>query len=400
MRFTFVHTADWQIGERFGGFDERLAGRLEEARLNAIDTLAHVAAEHGAKHVLVAGDVYDAPDLNEKAVRQPLTRMAQHRDLTWVLLPGNHDLAGVGSIWSRVRKYGVADNIILADRPEPIDIATGVTVLPAPLTAKATSVDPTSWMNDAVSNEGGLRIGLAHGSVHGFGSEGECQVPIDPARVSAARLDYLALGDWHGTKRITDRCWYSGTPEPDSFTNNAKGQVLVVTLERTNSFNELSHVTVTPVPSGHYVWSRLARQISGVADLEALDREIAQLSEPQRRLLLTLRLSGGLPLADQAALERLRTDLDARVQYLDWRDDGVVLSGVVDEALLDQLAVADGELRQVIAHLAELARAGDEAQGGRAIEATDQGSKKPEPAVARTALLKLMAFARDAGSSA
>ena len=78
---------------------------------------------------------------------------------------------------------------------------------------------------------GALRIGLAHGSVQGFGSAGDANVPIDPARVKSAGLSYLALGDWHGTTRISDRAWYSGTPEPDGFRDNDPGNALIVRLD-------------------------------------------------------------------------------------------------------------------------------------------------------------------------
>ncbi len=83
-------------------------------------------------------------------------------------------------------------------------------------------------MDGVASPAGTLRIGLAHGSVQGFGSAGEANVPIDPARVKSAGLSYLALGDWHGTTRISDRAWYSGTPEPDGFRDNDPGNALVV----------------------------------------------------------------------------------------------------------------------------------------------------------------------------
>ena len=36
-------------------------------------------------------------------------------------------------------------------------------------------------------------------------------------RAGHAAQDYLALGDWHGTRRIDARTWYSGTPEHDRF---------------------------------------------------------------------------------------------------------------------------------------------------------------------------------------
>jgi len=50
-------------------------------------------------------------------------------------------------------------------------------------------------MDGAATPPGVLRIGLAHGSVVNFGSECEATNPIDPARATKARLDYLALGD-------------------------------------------------------------------------------------------------------------------------------------------------------------------------------------------------------------
>ena len=87
------------------------------------------------------------------------------------------------------------------------------------------------WMDGVPSPAGALRIGLAHGSVQGFGSAGEANVPIDPARVKSAGLSYLALGDWHGTTRISDRAWYSGTPEPDGFRDNDPGNALIVRVD-------------------------------------------------------------------------------------------------------------------------------------------------------------------------
>jgi DNA repair exonuclease SbcCD nuclease subunit len=404
MRFTFIHTADWQLGKRFGGFDERLAGRLEEARLDAIDRVAEVADAHGARHVLVAGDVYDAPDLKERTLRQPLTRMGQHRGITWVLMPGNHDPAGGGSVWSRLRRIGVPDNIIIADRAEPIEIEPGVLLLPAPLMSKATRRDPTAWFDGLETGAHVMRIGMAHGSVQGFGSEGESQIPIDPARVERARLDYLVLGDWHGTKRITQRCWYSGTPEPDNFANNPKGQVLVVTLGPEVGPQGLASVQVDEVATGLYAWAQISRQVLSEADLAVLNREIEALFAPQSRLLVKLRLSGALPLAGHAVLERFKADLDSRLQHLDCRDDMVALTGDIDAGEIEAVAGMDGELREIISRLAALAQREElseqDAAGMRGAGAAGRDDAAVAPAVARTALLRLLAFARAAGEGA
>ena len=67
-----------------------------------------------------------------------------------------------------------------------------------------------------------MRIGVAHGGIKEFlervagdGERVHNAIPAD--RASRARLDYLALGDWHGRLRIDERTWYSGTPEATHF---------------------------------------------------------------------------------------------------------------------------------------------------------------------------------------
>ena len=84
--------------------------------------------------------------------------------------------------------------------------------------------------------------------------ESDMLIAIDPQRARSASLDYLALGDWHGTKQIGPATWYAGTPEPDSFTDNAPGNVLVVEIPGAGG---PAHVET--MPTGIYRW--LARHI-------------------------------------------------------------------------------------------------------------------------------------------
>ena len=108
-------------------------------------------------------------------------------------------------------------NIVIHVTPEPGPIADGSAwVIPAILTHRHMSGDPTATFESAVTPPGALRIGLAHGSVRSFGStDYTTNNLLAPDRAATARLDYLALGDWHGASRVDDRTWYSGTPEPD-----------------------------------------------------------------------------------------------------------------------------------------------------------------------------------------
>ena len=59
MAFTFIHTSDWQLGKSFGQFPADVGGALRLARQRVITRIAAAAKEAGAKHVLVAGDVWD-----------------------------------------------------------------------------------------------------------------------------------------------------------------------------------------------------------------------------------------------------------------------------------------------------------------------------------------------------
>ena len=75
MRLTFIHTADWQIGKRFGAFPADKAAVLRDRRLEAVDRIAAAATSAGASFVLVAGDVLDSETLPDTLAGQLLSRL-------------------------------------------------------------------------------------------------------------------------------------------------------------------------------------------------------------------------------------------------------------------------------------------------------------------------------------
>jgi hypothetical protein len=166
-------------------------------------------------------------------------------------------------------------------------------------------------MDGAEVPAGALRIGLAHGSVQGFGSAGEANVPIDPARAKAAGLAYLALGDWHGTTRISERVWYSGTPEPDSFRDNEPGNALLVTIEGARAVPQVERVN-----TAHFTWACRQQTIDGAQGLEVLEAELAGLGSAASRLLIDLGLDGHVTLSERAAIEARLSQLATGVFHL------------------------------------------------------------------------------------
>lgn len=310
-----IHTADWQLGKPFGRFPEEVRAALAEARLDAIDNIAAAASSVGAAHVLVAGDVFDNVEPGDRIVMQAMSRM-ERAPATWWLMPGNHDHARAGGLWSRVRARAPL-NVHVVDTPEPVEMEEGAWLLPVPLEHRKTSSDPTAAIVHMATPPGALRIGLAHGSITEFGATGESSNLIPPERAQLAGLDYLALGDWHGFLTIGDRTAYSGTPEVDRFGREEAGACIAVGL-RSFDTPELQRIE-----TGRYRW--LSRRWA-VDDADELERETAALRQEVRfaNVLLSLQLSGVVSLSDRVAIvsmveERLAHEL----RHLDLDVDGL-----------------------------------------------------------------------------
>ena len=233
MGFRFIHTADWQIGKVFRFVDDAAMGALQLARLEAITRIGEIAEDQQVRHVLVAGDVWDHAAPAVLSRNQVIERMRAHGSVQWHLLPGNHDPHQPNGLWDQLRQRGLPENVHAHTEPTISIIEPALAaLLPAPLQHRRTLADPTAWMDQAETDNGLIRIGLAHGAVHGFDTDEEQRAnPIDPQRPEHARLDYLALGDWHGALRINDRCWYSGTSETDSFQTRGEGTALLVEID-------------------------------------------------------------------------------------------------------------------------------------------------------------------------
>lgn len=358
MAVTFLHTADWQLGRTFA-FAANADGRdpaaaLAQARFDAVARIARLAADRAVDAVLVAGDVFDKPGLSDDALRRAFHAMAGF-DGPWLLLPGNHDAALAESVWTRSQRLGIVPgNVILALEPGVHEIA-GMAVLAAPLTQRNVHEDLTAAFDGWESAPGRPRIGLAHGSVGGILPEAaDSPNPIAPDRATRARLDYLALGDWHGTKQVDPRTWYSGTPEPDRFKANEPGNVLHVALDAPGAPPQ-----VTILPVARYRWRQHSLRIDGAADAGGLAEWLRDVADSD---VLRLAIDG---MADVATIAQLREVLDAaraRAHVLEADLDALRLDPT--EADLASMQV-DGALADVVVELRALQDDPDQASIAR-----------------------------------
>lgn len=371
----FLHSSDLHLGKRFGNLAEDLRGRLREARHGAIARLADKARAHGADVVLLAGDTFDTETPAPEIRRQAIAEMAHHAPLRFVILPGNHDSLQAAPLWSALRT-GLPDNVILATEAAPLALAPGVVLLPAPCTARRPGRDLSEWMDAAATPDGALRIGLAHGPVQSFSEDTVASDILAPDRARRAGLDYLALGDWHGTVAIDARTRYSGTPEPDRFKHDRPGQALVVGIEAAGA-----EPVVTPVETGVFDWRTQPLPLLPADDYAAVLAALLPPARLRRQTLLRVTASGRAGIAGRTALAAAIEAAAPDFALLEL--DAAALATEYEAADLDRID-RSGALRDAADTL--MAQAGDESRA------------EADREVARGALLRLFSYCAAASS--
>ena len=338
-----IHTADWQIGKVFRFVGDETMHVLQKARLDAVRSLGKLAKREKAKAVLVAGDIYDKEGVTDRTLAQPLEAMRAFPGVDWHLIPGNHDPDRSNGLWQRACMLGLPDNVHIHLEPKPIALNAETYLLPAPLRHHQTLGDPTSWMNDAETPEGACRLGLAHGSITEFGTNTQTPNLINPDRAKQAGLAYLALGDWHGTKKINQRTWYAGTPEPDRFDRPESGQALLVEI------NGAKAPAVTPHQVGRFQWLSDKAALHDLDDIKTLTSRIRSEHSDLSSILLNLRLEGSLSLEARARLEQdVEISLSAALCYLRLTLDDLRITPSLDD--LTELA-HDPVIREAVDQL-------------------------------------------------
>lgn len=378
MALRLLHSADWQIGRIYSQFEPDDAAALFEARFLAVERLAALATERSVDAVVVAGDVFDAQTVSDKTIRRLFNAMQGYGG-PWILMPGNHDAALAESVWTRAYRLGVIPSNITTCLEQRVHVVQDrFALLPAPLVQRHTYGDLTEWFDAAPTPEGLFRIGLAHGCVQGVLPEGvDSANPIAADRAVKARLDYLALGDWHGCRRMDERAWYAGTPETDRFKANDSGQAVLVSIEMPGATPVIEVVGV-----GRYRWVQLESSLAVSSDVEEMLRRLEQIGADD---VVQLRLAGVCDLIGrrqldsgvEAARARARAMLmdahDLRLEPTQADIEAIHADGYVGE-VLQQLRAEQSEVQGTIARDALLVLARLLADQAKPMPAKGQGA--------------------------
>lgn len=361
----FLHTSDWQLGMTRRFLSEEAQARFTHDRIEAIRRIGRIAAERGARFVVVAGDVFESNQVERQTVARALDAMASV-SVPVLLLPGNHDPLDAASVYRSpgFRDHRPANVVVLADgtpvQPPGVD---GVEVVAAPWDSKRPLVDLTAQLAAGLEPcpPGRLRVAVAHGAVDALAPDVENPALVRLAAAEQAvadgRLHYLALGDRHSLTRVGDTgaIWYSGAPVATDYDEVRPGHVLVVDAAPGEPRASVSAEAVPVWEEGAWRFVDERFELNGPEDVTTLARFLADCPHKERAIL-RLSLVGSLSVAETARLDALweeaepvfaslrrwgrHTDLAVLPDALD--ADALALSGYARSAW-DELASAAAE---------------------------------------------------------
>jgi DNA repair protein SbcD/Mre11 len=253
-RLRLLHTSDVHLGayDSTSAMTERAEAKraaLEHHFASVID----VAISEQVDLVLIAGDFFDnarvLPDTLEFAAHQ-LARLDCHA----LILPGNHDHVGPGSIYDRFDLTAIAQNLRILRAPggetaayEALDLEVWG--------RSHTELEPDfSPFEDAPPRGAALwQIGIGHGHfIHPLASTHH-SFHIREEHLATSARDYVALGHWERMYRVAAGegtvAAYSGAPEGLGTDNG--GHVLLVDLLENGAVRLTGHPLHEAPPIPH-----------------------------------------------------------------------------------------------------------------------------------------------------
>ena len=340
----FIATADWQLGKQAAFLPPEARARYSQARLDAVARVGRVAEEKNADFVVVCGDVFESNQLDRQILSRTFEVLRGYTVPVY-LLPGNHDPLDAASIYDSpeflrgcqrgvqvLRESGVAETISCRD-------GSTVQLIAAPWFSKTPRTDLTRAAVEQVASSddgeegtapdggGPLRLVVAHGAVRSLSAAPDALGLVDDAflmaQISKGAIDFVVLGDRHGTLEVAPGIWYPGTPEVTAEREINPGNVLVVDID-----GESRRAEVAVEHVGSWELRALAFALNNDDDVARLLAELEQVTNKEKTGL-KLALTGTLSVREKARLDDVLDrmgDLFARLDVWESHTDLAVLS--------------------------------------------------------------------------
>ncbi|MDZ4859516.1 MAG: metallophosphoesterase [Candidatus Hydrogenedentes bacterium] len=217
-----VHTADVHLDRCYSQarFPSAFGNRRRQSIRDAFLRIVRRAGEWPADALLIAGDLFEHDRVSRDTVAMLQSAFDTIPHVPVYIAPGNHDPFVADSPYARDRW---PENVFLFTKP----VWSAFTLARVPLTVHGFGFDgPDISVNPfgalAIPGDGRVHVAVAHGSEMGSLPPGKgAHAPFDVNAGVPEGLHYLALGHYHGAKRVPTRngAWvqYAGSPEGHDF---------------------------------------------------------------------------------------------------------------------------------------------------------------------------------------
>ena len=192
-----LHAADFHLDSAFRSLPEEQARLRRQESRELPGRLVDWANDHGARLMLLAGDLFDSDRLYSQTAQMLAQALSRFRG-TVVIAPGNHDWLSAASPY-RQPIWPENVHIFLGRGMERLPLPElQCTVYGAAFTAPECPTDSV-LPGFRVPQDGLIHIGLLHGDVTTSDSRYR---PIRAADIAGSGLDYLALGHVHSCSGV------------------------------------------------------------------------------------------------------------------------------------------------------------------------------------------------------
>lgn len=331
------HTSDIHIGSQF----IFLADKAEKYRSlikSSFARLVDLCIEERAGALLISGDLFDTnfpSDSNISFVQEQFKKLSDAQ-IKVFLIAGNHDYFIEGSVYDRGLFEDFTNVKVFIPPFESIVVPElNATIYGVSNTTNKSLQHPLQLLKK-VENETKYHIALVHGSMQITGKDSDSNLPITQEEIRTSRLDYIALGDWHGNGDYSageTKCFYSGSLEPIDFSQVNAGFVMEIDL------NEAG-ITTKPRRIGTIKVNNLNYEFSSRNDLGRLRSVLTESSDSNTVMILTL--SGDIETDLANIIAELTADFETQYYFLRINDktaittDSVVLEKYKDDPIVER----------------------------------------------------------------